>query len=210
MEFALATKLFAALFAIMNPLTNLPVFLSVTEGKTAKQHAAIAFTGALSTFVILVVVLFAGRYILGFFDITVNDFRISGGILILGIAFSMLHVQTSRMTHSAEESDEGRQKDNPGLFPLAIPLLAGPGSMTTIIVFDHKAEGLDYKLLCVGVIFVVCALIYVTFALGERVSEWLGASGMNVVTRIMGMLLAAIAVGMIVNGVVEAIPALKK
>ncbi|MDA7946974.1 MAG: MarC family protein [Hyphomicrobiaceae bacterium] len=210
MDFALATKLFAALFAIMNPLTNLPIFLSVTEGKGAKQHAAIALTGAVATFMILLVVLFAGNGILRFFGITVDDFRIAGGILILAIAFSMLHVQTSQINHTHEESVEGREKDNPGIFPLAIPLLAGPGSMTTVIVFAHRAEGFANKLLCAGVLFAVCVLIYITFAMGERISAWLGATGMNIVTRIMGMVLAAIAVGMIVNGVANAVPALQK
>jgi len=210
MDFVIATKMFAALFAIMNPLTNLPIFLSVTDGKTAKQHAAIAFTGAVSAFVILMVVLFTGNHILTFFGITVNDFRIAGGLLILAIAHSMLHVETSRISHSPEESDEGREKNNPGLFPLAIPLLAGPGSMTTVIVFAHKAHGLPDKLLCAGVLFVICALIYITFAMGERVGEWLGSTGMNIVTRIMGMLLAAIAIGMILDGLIAAIPALQK
>ncbi len=210
MDFALATKLFAALFAIMNPLTNLPIFLSVTEGKSAKQRAAIALTGAVATLVILVVVLFAGNGILRFFAITVDDFRIAGGILILGIAFSMLNVQTSRISHSREESLEGREKDNPGIFPLAIPLLAGPGSMSTLIIFADRADGIANKLLCAVVVFVICALIYITFAMGDRVSTWLGTTGMNIVTRIMGMLLAAIAISMIIDGVVHAVPALQK
>lgn len=159
---------------------------------------------------ILMVVLFTGNHILTFFGITVNDFRIAGGLLILAIARSMLHVETSRITHSPEESSEGREKDNPGLFPLAIPLLAGPGSMTTVIVFARKAHGIPNKLLRAGVLFVICALIYITFAMGERVGEWLGATGMNIVSRIMGMLLAAIAIGMILDGLIAAIPAFHK
>lgn len=209
MDVTLATKLFAALFAIMNPLTNLPVFLSLTESRTTREGAAIAMTCAVATFAILVVVLLAGDRILGFFGITVNDFRISGGLLILFIALAMLHVQPSRIHNAAEETDEAQDKDNPGLFPLAIPLLAGPGSMTTVIVFAHEAKGTEDVLICVAVIFTICALIWLTFALGARIGRWLGVTGLNIVTRIMGMLLAAIAVGMILEGLVEAIPALK-
>ncbi|MEC9367386.1 MAG: MarC family protein, partial [Pseudomonadota bacterium] len=124
MELALATKLFAALFAIMNPLTNLPIFLSLTDGRTPRERSAIALTGAVTTFVILVVTLVAGSHILDFFDITVDDFRISGGLLILLIALAMLHARPSRSHHVSEEADAGRDKDNPGIFPLAMPLLA--------------------------------------------------------------------------------------
>lgn len=209
MELALATKLFAALFAIMNPLTNLPVFLSLTEGRSPRERNAIALTGAATTFVILVVTLLAGSRILDFFGITVDDFRISGGLLILFIALSMLHVQPSRAHHASEEAEEGKEKDNPGVFPLALPLLAGPGSMTTVIVFAHKAQGMPGLLTCVAVILAVCALIYGTFGVGGGIARWLGATGMNIVTRIMGMLLAAIAVGMMAEGLAGVFPALK-
>lgn len=209
MDAALAVKLFAALFAIMNPLTNLPIFLSLTDGRAAKERRAIALTGAVTTFVVLTVALLAGDVILRFFGITVDDFRISGGLLILLIALAMLHARPSRIHHADEEAGEGAEKDNPGIFPLAIPLLAGPGSMTTVIVFAHKAQGAPDLLLYAAVIFTVCTLLYATFALGGTVSRWLGATGMNVVTRIMGMLLAAIAVGMIVEGLGAAFPGLK-
>lgn len=209
MDIALASKLFAALFAIMNPLTNLPIFLSLTEGKSSRDRNLIAMTGAVTTFAILVITLLAGERILGFFGITVDAFRISGGLLILFIALSMLHVQPSRIHQSEEETQEGSEKENPGIFPLAIPLLAGPGSMTTVIVFAHEAAGASGLLVCAGVILAVCALLYVAFALGDTIARWLGTTGMNVVSRIMGMLLAAIAVSMMVEGLAGAFPGLK-
>jgi len=209
MEFGIAAKLFAALFAIMNPLTNLPVFLSLTQERSPGERNAIALTGAATTFVILCVTLFTGSRVLDFFGITVDDFRIAGGLLILLMALSMLHVQPSRVHHASEESDEGREKDNPGVFPLAMPLLAGPGSITTVIVFAEQAHGFTGRAVSAAVIFVLCAMIYVTFALGSRIAGVLGATGMNIMTRIMGMLLAAIAVGMLVDGLAGAFPALK-
>lgn len=209
MDYTLASKLFAALFAIMNPLTNLPVFLALTADKSGANRATIALTGAVAAFGILVVALLAGERILSFFGITVDDFRISGGLLILLIALSMLHVQTSRIHHAPEEADEARGQDNPGLFPLAIPLLAGPGSIATVIVFAHQTRGVADTVLSAAVIFAVCAMIYGTFAVGGRIGDWLGATGLNVVTRIMGMLLAAIAIGMIVDGLTGAFPAFK-
>ncbi len=203
-----ALQLFAALFAIMNPLTVVPVFLALTDGYTAAGRRKVALTASVAVFITLSIVLFSGTGILTFFGITINDFRVAGGILIFIMSLALLRATPSRMRHAPEEAADGKTHDNPAFFPLAIPMMAGPGSMTTVILFGNKMTGSTGFALSVGVIALACILILVTLSIANWLAREVGVTGMNIMTRLMGLILSAVAVSMIFDGIRGAFPML--
>jgi multiple antibiotic resistance protein len=200
----------AALFAIMNPFGNIAIFLSITSDRSPAERGRIAIVTSGAVLVTLVVVAVLGEQILALFDISVGAFRIAGGIIILILALSMLHAQQSGVHHSAQEEDAGKIKDNPAIFPLAIPLIAGPGSMATVIVYSQRAHGLLDTAMIGAAIILLCGMQLLALRVAERLSTFLGTTGLNVLTRLMGMLLAAIAVEMIVGGLTDLFPQLRR
>jgi len=191
-------KFFAALFAIMNPVGGMPIFLSVTEGKSTVERSRIAVVAATAVAAILIVCVLIGSQVLAAFGISIAGLRAAGGLIILSIAFSLLHAKPSGMHHDPE-SDAGAQQ-SPGIYPLAMPLLAGPGAIATVIVFSHGAHGGGAYLGLIGVIVVMAALLFLGMRLAVPASRLLGEAGMNIITRIMGIILAAIAVEMVFAG----------
>jgi multiple antibiotic resistance protein len=191
-------KFFAALFAIMNPVGNMPIFLSVTDGRSPAERAHIAAVAAAAVAVILVVCVLIGSQLLTAFGISVAGLRTAGGLIILSIAYSLLHAKPSGMHHDADSNADAQQ--NPGIYPLAMPLLAGPGAIATVIVFAHGAHGGGAYLGLIGVVAVMAALLFLGMRLAVPASRLLGEAGMNIITRIMGIILAAIAVEMMFAG----------
>lgn len=199
---------FVALLAIMNPIGNIPLFLAMTEGDDDARRRRTALMATLAVLATLVVVGIAGERILGAFGITINDLRVAGGIVVLLIGLSMLHSQTSGIHNSAAETEEGRQKASPAIVPLAIPLTAGPGAMATVMVFAQKAsQPADFAALG-GAIAAASLATYLAFRAATQVQRLLGVSGMNIIVRIMGLLLASIAVGLIAAGLKGMFPSL--
>jgi multiple antibiotic resistance protein len=199
----------AALFAIMNPLGNTAIFLSVTAERSPAERSAIARTAVVAVLITLLVAAVLGEHILALFGISIGAFRAAGGVIILLIALAMLHARQSGVHHSAQEETEGQQKDNPAIFPLAIPMIAGPGAIATAIVYGEHARGIGGALAIGTVIVLLCGVLLVALRAAGRLSTLLGPTGMNVLTRLMGMLLAAIAVEMIAAGIAELFPQLR-
>jgi multiple antibiotic resistance protein len=199
----------AALFAIMNPLGNTAIFLSVTAERSPAERNAIARTAVVAVLITLLVAAVLGEHILALFGISIGAFRAAGGVIILLIALAMLHARQSGVQHSAQEETEGQQKDNPAIFPLAIPMIAGPGAIATVIVYGEHARGIGGAFAIGAVILLMCGVLLVALRAAGRLSTLLGPTGMNVLTRLMGMLLAAIAVEMIAAGVAELFPQLR-
>ncbi len=197
MEWGDTVKFFAALFAIMNPIGNIPVFLSVTEGKSNAERAKVAAVSSVAVAVILVVCVMIGAELLRAFGISVAGLRTAGGLIILSIAYSLLHAKPSGMHQSAGDADA---QESPAIYPLAMPMLAGPGAISTVIVFAHGAGSPQAYVSLVGVIVAMAALLYLGMRMAVRASMLLGSAGMNVITRLMGIILAAIAVEMIFAG----------
>jgi MarC family membrane protein len=199
----------AALFAIMNPFGAIPIFLSLTADNTPAERLRIGGVTALAVLVALLVTALVGHQLLGFFGISIGAFRAAGGLIILLLALSMLHGRQSTVHHSPVEQQDGEAKDDPAVFPLAIPLIAGPGSIATVILYSGQAPGLAGYLVIGATIALLCLVLYFTLRLAAPLSGLLGATGMNVATRLMGMLLAAIAVEMIAAGIGDLFPALR-
>jgi MarC family membrane protein len=203
-----ALQLFAALFAIMNPLTVVPIFLALTDGYSIAARRGVALTVSITVFITLSIVLVTGTRLLEFFGITINDFRVAGGILIFLMSLSLLRATPSRMRHVPEEADDDKSHDNPAFFPLAIPMMAGPGSMTTVILFGNTYSGGVGIVTAMAVIALVCLMILLTLLMANFLAREVGVTGMNIMTRLMGLILSAVAVGMIFAGIRGAFPML--
>jgi MarC family membrane protein len=196
-EWADTIKFFAALFAIMNPIGGMPVFLSMTEGKSDAERASIALVASAAVAVILVVCVLIGAELLKAFGISVAGLRTAGGLIILSIAYSLLHAKPSGMHQSAGDAEP---QESPAIYPLAMPMIAGPGAISTVIVFAHGAQGPSGYVSLIVVIALMAVLTYLGMRMSVLTSKFLGEAGMNVITRLMGIILASIAVEMIFAG----------
>jgi multiple antibiotic resistance protein len=201
-------KFAAALFAILNPFGNTAIFLSVTAERSTADRQRIALLTSVAVLITLVVAAVVGQEILDLFGISIGSFRIAGGVIVLLIALSMLRARQSGVHHSAQEEADGQQKDNPAIFPLAIPVIAGPGAIATVILYAEHARTVGGALTIGAVILLLCLVLLVTLRAADRLSGLLGRTGMNVLTRLMGMVLAAIAVEMMAGGLRDLFPQL--
>lgn len=193
-------KFVAAIFVITNPLGAVPIFLSLTKDYSSNERRRAAWLASLTVAIILSANILIGELILGFFGISIPAFQVGGGIIILLLAISMLQARQSAMQHTREEGQEAAEKDSIGVVPLGIPLLAGPGAISTSIVFAHRIQGWTNHLmmLCVCVLLAFC--IWGTLRLADRIGQLLGRTGINIGTRLMGLILAAVAVQFIFDG----------
>lgn len=201
-------KFFIALLAIINPVGTIPIFINLTANQdklTRRRNGTLAAT---SMGVILLVVLFSGEAILRFFGISVGSFRVGGGILILLMAISMLHAKVSNVKQTKEEALDSAERESVAVVPLATPLLAGPGAISTVIFYAQRYPTITHSLCLFGVIVLLAGLTALLFRLAPTIARMLGKTGINVVTRIMGLIMAAMGVEFIANGLKQLFPLL--
>lgn len=200
--------IFAALFVIVNPIGAIPLFIMYTRGQSIAERQITARTTATAVAVVLVLSIFLGDYLLQFFGIGIPSFRVGGGILILLMAISMLNAQQGGARYTPEEGREGEEKDNIAVVPLAIPLLAGPGAISTTIIYAHKVKGvIDVAILVIAALLVALS-VAVALHLADSIANRLGRTGINIVTRIMGLILAAVAIEFMADGLIQLFPKL--
>jgi len=197
MTAAQLTTFAVGMLAVTNPIGNLAIFAGMTAGRTEADRRATAITCAVAVLVIFLVVTWVGDLVLKAFGITVAAFEGAGGLIVLLLGLAMLHSKTSAMHQTAAEADEAEAKDSIGVVPLAIPIVAGPGALTTIIIQGTKFPGIEAKIGMSLVGLAISVLILTAFLASSIISRWLGTAGINIVTRIMGIILAAIGVDMI-------------
>jgi len=196
-------------FAIMNPVANTPVFLGLTADDDAGTRRKIAAKALLISAVIIVVFCAAGKLIFELFGITLPAFRITGGMLVTLVGFHML--QGGEHSTVQHPSDEDKEKSldaalQVAITPLAMPILAGPGTIATAMNYA-SAGTLTEFVVTVCSFFVLCAITYVFFVSGERLVTYIGANGVKVITRLMGLILAVIGVQMLIHGIGGAVTA---
>ncbi len=195
MEFYITA--FVTLFLVIDPIGLLPMFISLTQGQGGSRFG-IAFRACLIGAVILAVFGFVGDRLLGFIGIGLPAFRISGGLLLFLIAVEMLF---NKRSQRREEQSEDKSSDDPSVFPLATPLIAGPGAMASMILLSSGMEDDPQATMVVmGAMVSVLFLVFIGFLSGGLVERILGKTGINVFTRLMGMLLAALSVQFVVDG----------
>ena len=205
--FALVT--FSAVFFVVNPFAVIPLFLSITRGDSPEKKRSTARRASVAVAITLVAFGAVGSYVLSLLGVTLSAFRIAGGILLFRIALDMVNAQKSRSRTSPEEEREGIEKEDVAVVPLAIPMLTGPGSMATAMVLSSEAWGSPARLAVVGASFVSTAVA--TFFLlraASALERVLGRTGLNIMSRVMGLVLAAMAVQIAANGVLDLFPAL--
>jgi len=208
LEYTEYTKMLIGLIAILNPLGAVPIFISLTSELDVSERRTISNVVVNSVLIILLLSLFIGNWILIFFGITISSFRVAGGLLILLMAISMMHAKTSDVKHTAEEAEEGEKKDSIAVVPIATPLLAGPGAISTVILYASKGMGLLHYFIVGLVILATSLLLYIVFKLVPYISKYMSQTSINVFTRIMGLILAAISIEFMARGFKELFPAL--
>lgn len=203
-------KIFTALISIVDPVGAVPIFVSLTAGMDARGRRGIARTTGLAVGLILAGAALFGRVVLAFFGISIGSFRVGGGIIILLMAVSMMQARYAPGRQTTEEAQEAEEKDSIAVVPIAMPLLAGPGAISAVIVYAQS----PYEPLHVGIIVLICALValltWVFLRAAGTVSRVMSRTAINIVTRLMGLLLTAISVELITGGLAQIFPSLTK
>jgi multiple antibiotic resistance protein len=207
-DWGLGLSFFVTLFSVLNPVHAVPLYLAMVGTPTPETNRRVASVASLTVLIALMGALLAGDQLLALFGITIFAFQVGGGVLILMMAMSMLQGQTSPSKSTPEEAEEAAHWNSIAVVPLGIPILAGAGSLSTVIVFSHHARGPEQWLALVLGIVVNSALTYVFLAMSTRLYQWLGQTGVNVISRLMGMILVAMAVQFMANGVAGLLPGL--
>ena len=207
-EFSAFLKSFVAILAIINPIGVVPIFLALTAGESDTERKHTAHISAYSVGLILLISAFAGEAILAFFGIGLPSFRVGGGILVLLMAISMLQAKQSRLRQSPSEAEYAEEKENVAVVPLAMPLMAGPGAISLAIIHGHQATTMSNKVMLGSSIVAVAIIVLVSLHLAKPIGKALGITGLNIATRIMGLILASIGVQMIALGLVKLLPGL--
>ncbi len=201
-QFALIT--FTSVLFIVDPVAALPTFLVITQDQTPAERRSTALRACVAMAVLLAVFGLAGNLIFKAFGITLPAFRIAGGLILWLVAIDMLRAQRSTQESHAEVA-EGVAKDDVALTPLAIPVLAGPGAISTVMVLAGQSRAVDRAVVVYGSIALTALVSYICLRLGDRLVKHLGRTGIGVVTRVMGLLLAAVATQFILTGIQEAL-----
>lgn len=209
MDHVFAVKMFGALFAIMNPVTNLPIFLSVTAGAPVALQRQTALKVALFSLIMGAVFAVGGTQVLTLFGISIDDFRVAGGLVVLMIGLNMLNGSESTSHHGSDnEKADYPSSATVAFYPLTFPIIIGPGTITALILFAGQADSTNDRITYAAVFVGLVALLAVTFWFGGTLGRMMPASARVVMSRLMGMILAAIAVDMIAGGLKALLPGL--
>ena len=195
------------LTAVVDPFLAVPFFLQFTRADDSAQRAKLARVIALTVFVVLACATFVGESLLRLIGASLPAFRVGGGLVLLLMALAMLNAQVGGVRQSKAEADELQTGDVSGIIPLAFPLLAGPGAISTSIIAAERG-GLAHQLAVIGCIALVCLVSWAVLSRAHAIAERLSLSGLNIATRILGLLLAAMAVQTMAEGLKDLFPGL--
>ena len=196
-----AVTVFMGFFAIMNPIANVPIFLGLTSDDDEQTTSSIALRSLTLAFLIITLFSVAGKVIFELFGLTLPAFQITGGLIVFLIGFHMLQGGHSSVQHPSEE-DKRKSRDaalGVAVSPLAMPILAGPGTITTAMNFS-AGGGLMEMVVTIAMFAVLCAITYILFVFGEKFVTYIGSSALGVITRMMGLILAVIGTQMVIKG----------
>lgn len=189
---------FVTLFVIIDPIGLTPIFLALTQGSSPRERRSIALRSAVTATFLLALFTLFGEAVLGFAGISMAAFRVAGGVLLFLTALDMLFERrTKRRENQGEEAVE---VEDPSIFPISIPLIAGPGSIATVILLAGQKPGFEGFALVMGVVVAVIIVMLAMFLASGFLERLLGKTGINVVTRLLGMLLAALSVQFVLDG----------
>jgi multiple antibiotic resistance protein len=199
---------FGSLFSIVDPFAAMPVYLALVGHQSRAEQKRTALRAALTCLVVLTTFGLAGSLIFRFFGITIPAFKIAGGILLFGVGLEMMRAQKSKTRATEEEEHEAESKEDVGLIPIGLPLLSGPGAIATTMVFVGQAKDSSHKVAVFAAVWVVALTSFIILRSAGAMSRFLGQTGINVISRIMGLILSAVAVQFVIDGAHEAFPTL--
>jgi len=191
----------SSLFVIVDPLATAPAFLAMTPNNTPAERLRMARLACVTTATVLLAFSVAGTVIFKIFGITMAAFQIAASIVLLLIALDMLRVQRSRVQETHEEKQAGAEKEDIAITPLAIPMLAGPGAISTTILLQNEARDVSQRVALYGCVVAVALVSYLIFRLAVRGARWLSPIAMSIAIRVMGLMLAAVAVQFMLDGI---------
>lgn len=194
----------SSLFVIVDPIATVPAFLAMTARDTPGDRIRMARLACIVATAILLVFAFTGTAIFKFLGITMPALRIAGSVVLMFVALDMLRARRSPVVETSEETDAGASKEDIAVTPLAVPMLAGPGAITTAVLLHSRAAGAVQQATLGLCIIGVCIVSYLIFSLSARGAQWLNPIALRIATRIMGLLLAAVAVQFMLDGLKEA------
>jgi multiple antibiotic resistance protein len=206
LDFTEYSKIFITLFAILDPIGMIPIIIAFTMGLTQQKRARVGRMASFSVTAILLTALLIGELVLEFFGISIHSFRVAGGILLLLMAIAMLFGNKDKP--SPDNSDDGEANATLAIVPLSTPLLAGPGAISTIILDAHKGSGIGHYIVLSLEIILLGFIVWLTFLIAPWISKRLGRIGSDVFSRLMGLIIASIAVEFIANGLRGLFPVL--
>jgi len=202
------TRFFTALLVILDPFMAIPILLALTGGYTTAERNRLVRTTALAVAAVLIVMALLGETLLHVLGTSLGSFRVGGGIVLFLMALAMLQAQADSMRTSPQEERSAASRASIAVVPLAIPLLAGPGAMSTVIIAMHRSAGPHHAALIIGIIVLVSLILWLVLRLARPIGRMLGDIGLNVLNRLFGLILAAIAVEVIANGLKQLFPVL--
>lgn len=208
MTYADSVKFFIAMIIMMNPLGSLSVFLDLNHKVNIKKQRKIAITCGLAIFVIMVISLWLGRQFLDLMGITIDSFRFAGGIILLLIGLSMLQSRISPVTNTPEDDAAAEERESIAIVPMALPTIVGPGTISTLVLASNDYPFVMQKLWLTFQCAILALSMLIILYFGTTIAKFVGNSVMKVITRIMGMIIMAIAVGMLASGLTGLLPAL--
>jgi multiple antibiotic resistance protein len=201
-----ASTVFMGFFAIMNPIGNMPIFLGLVEGIDKTEQKKIARKSVLLAFIIIAVFSIFGSIIFEAFGITLPAFQIGGGLLIFIVGYQLLHGKESSMHHPSEgENDADNSVEDIAISPLAIPILAGPGTISTAMNFVGESSKILNITVVIIVFGLICFITYFCFVFGEKILSHMKKGVVKVITRLMGLIITIISVQMVIAGIHNAI-----
>lgn len=201
LEFALLA--ITSVFFLVDPFAVIPMFLAVTANSPKDERRAVARRSALTCAIVLCSFALAGSLIFKMFGITLPAFKIAGGIILMGIGLDMLQAKQSGTKATAEEQQEGAEKSDASIIPLGMPMLAGPGAISTVMVLVGESHSIWQHAIIYATILVTAFVSYLVLAGADGVRKYLGETGIRILMRLMGLLLVALAVQFIANGLTD-------
>jgi len=195
------------LTAVLDPFLAVPIFLALTAARAAEERARLVRVIVITVFLVLAAAALFGERILIFIGASLPAFRVGGGLVLLLMALAMLNAQAGGLRQSQAEAQELQSRELSGVVPLAVPLLAGPGAISTTII-AAQAGGAAHVAAIVGCVLVVCAATWIVLALAHPIGARMGTTGLNIATRLLGLLLAALAIQTMAEGLKQLFPGL--
>lgn len=205
MDFTFAITAFITIFVVVGAPESVAIFLTLTKGMERQKVRYTALKSCVTALAVLSVFTLFGNNILTFFGITVAAFQVAGGIILFFIGFAMIRIIRARVITTPEEEDESEKKEDISIVPMAVPILAGPASITTVMVLSSRTTGWEAKVVVLGGSLLTMVIAFLLLSFAESVQRVFGRTGMNILERVMGLILCVMAAQFVIDGLKRAL-----